>query len=63
MFREPFIDPTAGERARRIRLHPERPQPILDPTDPRYGTDPSTGEAAASATLRQSAEKPRSRQR
>lgn len=30
-------DPTAGERARAIRVHPEVPQRISDPTDPRYG--------------------------
>lgn len=41
MFNEPLIDPTAGERARRLKLHPEVPQPVLDPTDPRYGL-PST---------------------
>jgi hypothetical protein len=37
MFNEPLIDPTAGERARRLSLDPERPEPILDPTDPRSG--------------------------
>lgn len=31
------FDPMAGESARRIREDPEREQPILDPTDPRYG--------------------------
>lgn len=36
-------DPTAGERARAIREHPEDAQVILDPTDPRYG-EPMPGE-------------------
>lgn len=40
MFDEPLIDPTAGERARAIHEHPEWPQPILDPTDPRHGSVP-----------------------
>lgn len=31
-------DPTAGRRARMIREHPEVPQPITDPTDPRCGS-------------------------
>jgi hypothetical protein len=38
-------DPTAGRRARDIRRDPTTPQPILDPTDPRYGPlqpDPAT---------------------
>lgn len=51
-------DPTAGRRARQIREHPEVPQPVADPTDPRYGsvdepdgwiqdpTDPRVGERA-----------------
>ena len=30
-------DPTAGTRACEIREHPEIPQPIHDPTDPRFG--------------------------
>jgi hypothetical protein len=37
MFAEVPLDPTAGERARQIRAFPHRPQPILDPTDPRNG--------------------------
>lgn len=41
MRRIVVFDPMAGERARRIYERPEEPQPILDPTDPRYGsTDP-----------------------
>lgn len=31
------LDPTAGKRARAIRVHPEVPQPVSDPTDARYG--------------------------
>jgi len=31
------VDPTAGRRARAIRAHPELAQPIVDPTDSRYG--------------------------
>lgn len=38
MFNPPVTDPTAGERARQLRQDPAQPQPILDPTDPRYGT-------------------------
>jgi hypothetical protein len=30
-----FFDVIAGERARRIRQHPDEPQFIPDPTDPR----------------------------
>jgi hypothetical protein len=30
-------DPTAGQRARAISARPGRPQPIPDPTDPRWG--------------------------
>ncbi len=32
-----IIDPTAGERARRIRANPRAAERISDPTDPRYG--------------------------
>ncbi len=38
MSTEPLSDVTAGQRAQQARLHPELEQPILDPTDPRYGT-------------------------
>lgn len=31
------LDPTAGERARRIRAHPWTDRLIPDPTDPRCG--------------------------
>ena len=37
MFKESLSDPTAGQTAQLKRVHPEVPQPILDPTDPRYG--------------------------
>lgn len=30
-----FFDVTAGERARRIRVHPEEVEFVPDPTDPR----------------------------
>lgn len=40
MFQQPLSDPTAGESARLKRLHPEVPQPIFDPTDPRSGSAP-----------------------
>ncbi len=36
-MRAPTSDPTAGTRARMISAHPEVPQRISDPTDPRYG--------------------------
>jgi hypothetical protein len=32
------LDPTAGERARKLRLYPETPQALVDPTDVRCGT-------------------------
>jgi hypothetical protein len=47
MFTESLSDPTAGQRAGRARLHPELPQPIVDPTDPRCGTPEPVGEALA----------------
>ncbi len=31
-------DVMAGDRARRIRAHPDEPERVVDPTDPRYGT-------------------------
>jgi len=37
MRRKVVFDPTAGERARLAQELPEQPQPIVDPTDPRYG--------------------------
>lgn len=37
-MRSPALDPTAGERARRIREHPDTPPRISDPMDSRYGT-------------------------
>ncbi len=36
-MRSPMLDPTAGERARRIRTHPEAAERISDPMDARYG--------------------------
>lgn len=36
-MRSPTLDPTAGERARRIRIHPEGPERISDPMDARFG--------------------------
>ena len=33
----PTLDPTAGVRARRIRVHPEDPERVSDPMDARYG--------------------------
>jgi hypothetical protein len=42
-MRSSTLDLTAGERARRIRLHPDIPERISDPTDPRYGRDPAGG--------------------
>jgi hypothetical protein len=43
------FDPTAGEEARAIRLHPGEPRPVADPTDPRWGllTGQSEGSAGA----------------
>jgi hypothetical protein len=37
-MRPPALDPTAGERARWIRMHPDAPPRISDPMDSRYGT-------------------------
>ena len=39
-MRSHTLDPTAGERARRIRLHPDIPQRISDLMDSRYGEIP-----------------------
>jgi hypothetical protein len=36
-MRSPTLDPTAGERARRIRIHPDGPERISDPMDWRFG--------------------------
>ena len=33
-----LLDPTAGERARAIRMAPTLPVRILDPTDTRFGS-------------------------
>lgn len=40
-------DPTAGTRACEIREHPEIPQPIHDPTNPRFGEVWPDGHASA----------------
>ncbi len=39
-MRTPTLDPTAGERARTMRLDPGASHPVTDPTDPRYGRLP-----------------------
>jgi hypothetical protein len=39
-MRSPSLDPTAGERARAMRLRPGAAHRITDPTDPRYGRLP-----------------------
>ncbi len=36
-MRSPTLDPTAGERARRIHTHPQGPERISDPMDSRFG--------------------------
>jgi hypothetical protein len=41
-MQRPIFDPTAGERARQIRLNPGVSQPIPDPTDPHYDDSPGT---------------------
>jgi hypothetical protein len=33
----PTSDPTAGQRARRMRLNPDAAHLVTDPTNPRYG--------------------------
>jgi hypothetical protein len=45
----PTLDPTAGERARRMGLVPE---PVTDPTDPRYGGLPLEAPGPAGAVGR-----------
>lgn len=39
-MRAPVLDPTAGERARRIHAYPELPERISDPMDSRWGGVP-----------------------
>lgn len=36
-MRPPNLDPTAGERARALRLDPDADYGVTDPTNPRYG--------------------------
>jgi hypothetical protein len=44
-------DPTAGRRARDAYRNPGAPQPISDPTDPRYGqTQPGLHEVVVDPT-------------
>jgi len=45
-MRSALLDPTAGARARRIRAHPDSPERISDPMDPRYGGTTDSGPAA-----------------
>lgn len=60
-FIESLSDPTAGQSAQLRRLQPEVPQPILDPTDPRYGAPDKVSESgiAAAETRRKPVEGPR----
>lgn len=51
-MRSPALDPTAGERARRIRAHPDAPLRISDPMDSRYGTLMAPRPTYASAASR-----------
>jgi hypothetical protein len=47
-MRSPTLDLMAGERARRIRIHPDGPEPVSDPMDSRYGEmTPSAPQVAA----------------
>ncbi len=39
-MRLPTSDPTAGERARAMRVDPEAAHRVTDPTDPRFGRLP-----------------------
>ncbi len=55
MSHEPLSDPTAGQRAQRARLDPGLPQPILDPTDPRYGLTATPRRGETSDERRQAA--------
>lgn len=51
MLQQLNLDPTAGERARRLREHPTAVLPILDPTDPRCGLAENGQEGAAGDQL------------
>lgn len=51
-MRSPNLDPTAGERARSLRLHPGIAHPITDPTDTRYGRLPGAAREGAVSTAR-----------
>jgi hypothetical protein len=64
MFTESLSDPTAGQSAQLRRLEPDVPQPILDPTDPRYGSAEFTHEPerpALTPVRRPAAPRPRAR--
>jgi hypothetical protein len=39
-MQSPTLDPTAGERARAVRIRPEIAPAVTDPTDTRYGAIP-----------------------
>jgi hypothetical protein len=42
-MQSPTFDPTAGERARALRDHPEDAGRNPDPTDPHWGEPPGDG--------------------
>jgi hypothetical protein len=48
-MRQLLLDPTAGQRARAIRMGPAVPVRILDPTDTRFGTFPAVPDALSDA--------------
>ena len=51
-MRSPTLDPTAGERARRIQAHPEVPERIVDPMDSRYGEVTPSGVTSTGSRAR-----------
>lgn len=44
-MRAPVLDPTAGERARRIHAYPDVAERIADPMDSRWGAVPGAAPA------------------
>jgi len=48
-MRPMLMDPTAGERARAIRLGAGVPQLVVDPTDTRFGLFPHQDDALSDA--------------
>jgi hypothetical protein len=48
-MRPPMLDPTAGERARAIRMRSAVPQLVVDPTDTRFGLPPVASAALSDA--------------